>query len=334
MRKIIIFLIFILFYNIYQINTEERRISTMDEIDNYIYNLLKKQKLIGNIKEWTITRYAKNKKNYKSKTILRFNKNGMITEHLYYLMSAKSPLTLLYKYNDKNEIIMFEKIFEGSVDYQPDHTKIEYIRTYDDNNRLIKLEALYRILNKKEVSQSLSNETSKYKYNEKNLVKEIEIYNGNNELKDIEKYIYDDNNNIIKHVNGYISTYDNEWVGSYITNYKYDISNNLIEEGNFISSEIQTLQKYEYNEDNLLIKLIKYWRKGKFETKYVYEYNENNYISKKLIYNEKDKCTFIYEYQYTIGKNNFISKITKAYGKPSLKKKKILYYEYEYEFFN
>ena len=112
-----------------------------------------------------------------------------------------------------------------------------------------------------------------------------------NYLYQIEKFEYSNSDKVIRKLTYHFR--ENKTVQ--ISHYRYDLNDNLIEEGNCLSygdpnCEIKPLYGYEYNSKNLLVKEFQFAKFSPHNTDQYYSYDEKgNKVESKGIYISSDK---------------------------------------------
>ena len=246
------------------------------------------------------------------KTIIRGNNGGISiisAEGHYYKGSYKTPNGIfgaeLNYVVDKNGNPIWTKIndinnkwsYDKKVFYDDFRHKIREIHsesggkwfienTFDSKENIV---LTRRLSNTGETVQ-----TTKYKYNENNLLEKESVYNKKNQLieQTVNKYY---KNNLLK--SSTVTYFDS--LGSYKNVYEYDMNNKLLK-----FSEIYDGLKYEtfYDDNDCIIKFIE--KDGKNKVKYIKEYiNKDFECIKTIVKNGQNQVKYQIEHLKKIKKD-------------------------------
>lgn len=287
-------------------------VSEYDKSKNLIFSYYKQY--VG--EEW----------NFKYLTMITgnvYNESGQILKS-YNLHSNAGISIWYYEYDDKGNNT---KTFMKNNDYEH-HDSLINQNPYHFISEIKKIQDLINHTRIKDIELN----AAKYLFleqthdNENNLITEV-AYKENGDTSSLQRYNYDENNNKIYFRN-------ESTIGKW--EYYYENKKNKLLQSVRINydkrkkrNRISYITFYKYDIKDRLIQITKY-DKGVFQDKYVYEYNSLNQVTKRLSYvydNEKLSREEKYEYNK---EGNVIKKIDQDYRS---EKEKIIEYMYEYEYY-
>lgn len=242
----------------------------------------------------------------------------------YYLHSNVGICLDYFEYDENG----FQKnVYSKNNDFEDNEDQINT----NPYSFIFKIESLNDLINNEKINR-IEEIATKFLQLEKeydsigNLISEISfnsLYKRNN----LEKFVYDNANNLIY---SYLEDSDNNSL-DFIYNYS---ENKLIQKlrispiKNSISKEVDFIEFYIYDNKNRLIEEIVY-EKGKMKYKYFYEYNEINLVKKIITYLYNfEKPTIVEKYYYNKKRNVTKEKIYDYRSNEKIINKYSYFYEY------
>ena len=204
----------------------------------------------------------------KGKTITKYNNKGLVIEITIYDNKGEVISTEKFQYDEKDKLVketLKGFYYSEGGDFEIEKHPIDRVRTYNykyENGNLIEEASSDGEIKRYDIQGRIIEERRKYNYTDyfysyddcNNLIKKVEVYHPNNDLKRTETTYKYDNNNLVEETTSYGSR----------TFYKYDNRNNLIEETFKDGSKIT----YKYDEKGNWIEK----RQNNFLTERIVEY--------------------------------------------------------------
>lgn len=202
------------------------------------------------------------------KTITKYNNKGLVIEITIYDNKGEVISTEKFQYDEKDKLVketLKGFYYSEGGDFEIEKHPIDRVRTYNykyENGNLIEEASSDGEIKRYDIQGRIIEERRKYNYTDyfysyddcNNLIKKVEVYHPNNDLKRTETTYKYDNNNLVEETTSYGSR----------TFYKYDNRNNLIEETFKDGSKIT----YKYDEKGNWIEK----RQNNFLTERIVEY--------------------------------------------------------------
>ena len=270
-----------------------------------------------------------------------FNENGKATLEIWFYKDGDTIETSEYNYDKEDKLVQVKEIYkirhQFFTNYTYDHknklvSSIFYIPTNPNRYRYTYYDrdSLSNLLEEKKFDENGQGSSYKYSYDNLNRVVSKSVHNPdvyvNNgttitSIRDdigidklYEKYIYDDNSNIIETISYNANSYDN-LSSIYSGTIKNEYENGLLKKAIYISDSIDMVLDYKYDNRRKKVKeTITVVKDPEFNRSSEYVYDKAGNIV-KLIYTENKKSVIVkFEYEFD-KQNNWTKQIKSLDGK-------------------